>query len=159
MTNGNDRNTMMTTPDDKGVDRFSVSLPKALLKDLDVMVTQKGYANRSQAMADMVRGQLVEHRQQLGDVTITGTITLVYDHHKPQLQAKLTDIQHEHHDAVVSTLHVHLDHHNCLEVLVVKGKAALIRQMADDLLAAKGVKTGRLMVATTDPDLAMKDEK
>ena len=78
----------------------------------------------------MIRAQLVEHRQRNDSGEIAGTITLVYDHHKPHLQASLTDIQHDHHDAILSTVHVHLDHHNCLEVLIVRGKASVIRKIA-----------------------------
>ncbi len=133
--------------------RFSVSLPQQLLVQLDRMVTEKGYGNRSQAIADMVRDDLVEHRQKSGNEDIAGTITLVYDHHKQHVQTSLTDIQHDHHDVIVSTLHVHLDHHNCLEVLVVRGKAAVIRHIADELIAAKGVKHGKLTVTTTGKDL------
>jgi CopG family transcriptional regulator, nickel-responsive regulator len=143
----------MANSGEQGVDRFSVSLPKALLKDLDAMVGQKGYANRSQAIADMVRGQLVDHWQQAGSHEIAGTITLVYDHHKPMLQGALTDIQHDHHACIISTLHVHLDHHNCLEVLVVRGKADEIRTIADELIASKGVKHGKLTITTTGRDL------
>ncbi len=140
---------------DTTAQRFSVSLAPALLKELDRMVRQRGSSNRSQAIADMIRKELVEHRQELGDVTIAGTITLVYDHHKPQLQAALTDIQHDHHACIISTVHVHLDHDNCLEVLVVKGKASQVKAIADELIAAKGVKVGRLAVATTDHDLGL----
>lgn len=143
----------MAHVDENTVDRFSVSLPKALLKDLDLMVREKGYLSRSQAIGDMVRDQLIEHRQQLGEVEIAGTITLVYDHHKPQLQGALTDIQHDHHQAIISTLHVHLDHHNCLEVLVVRGKAGAIRRIADELIAARGVKHGKLTITTTGKDM------
>jgi CopG family nickel-responsive transcriptional regulator len=101
----------------------------------------------------MIRAQLVDHRQRFGTAEIAGTITLVYDHHKPHLQATLTDIQHDHHDVIVSTLHVHLDHHNCLEVLVVRGQAGIIKKIADELVAAKGVKHGKLTVTTTGKDL------
>jgi CopG family nickel-responsive transcriptional regulator len=146
------RNTMGKNPRDH-VGRFSVSLPQALLRDLDSMVQEKGYDNRSLAIADMVRNQLVEHRQQLSNQEIAGTITLVYDHHKPHLQSVLTDIQHDHHDVIVSTMHVHLDHHNCLEVLVVRGKAGIIKRIADALIAAKGVKHGKLTITTTGKDL------
>ena len=135
------------------VSRFSASLPKGLIDDLDEMVKQKGYANRSVAIADMVRDKLVEHRQQFGDREIAGTITLVYDHHKPHLQEALTHIQHDHHDSIVSSLHVHLDHHNCLEVLVVRGRADAIRKIADQLFAAKGVKHAKLTITTTGKDL------
>jgi len=137
------------------VSRFSASLPKGLIDDLDKMVRQKGYANRSAAIADMVRDKLVEHRQgsQFGDREIAGTVTLVYDHHKPHVQEALTDIQHDHHDVIVSTLHVHLDHDNCLEVLVVRGRADEVRKIADRLFAAKGVKHAKLTITTTGQDI------
>jgi CopG family nickel-responsive transcriptional regulator len=95
----------------------------------------------------------VEHRQKFGTAEIAGTITLVYDHHKQHVQAALTDIQHDHHEVIVSTLHVHLDHDNCLEVLVVRGKADIIKKIADELTTAKGVKHGKLTVTTTGKDL------
>jgi CopG family nickel-responsive transcriptional regulator len=135
------------------VSRFSVSLPPSLLRQLDQMSAQKGYDNRSLAVADMIRDGLVEHRQKLGNGEIAGTITLVYDHHTHNLQAALTDIQHDHHEVILSTVHVHLDHHNCLEVLLVRGKAVLIKRIADELIAAKGVKHGKLTVTTTGKDL------
>src|SRR5512137_2292563 len=105
---------------EEGAVRFSISLPASLAKQLDRMATQKGYDNRSLAVADMIRAHLVEHQQQFGDKEIAGTITLLYDHHKQHVQAALTDIQHDHHEVIVSALHVHLDHDNCLEVLVVR---------------------------------------
>jgi CopG family transcriptional regulator, nickel-responsive regulator len=135
------------------VSRFSVSLPPSLLRQLDEMSDEKGYDNRSLAIADMIRNHLVEHRQKFSNEDIAGTITLVYDHHKPHLQATLTDIQHDHHDVILSTVHVHLDHHNCLEVLLVRGKAGVIRKIADELITAKGVKHGKLTVTTTGKDL------
>jgi CopG family nickel-responsive transcriptional regulator len=133
--------------------RFSVSLPPTLLKQLDEMTGEKGYDNRSLAIADMIRAQLVEHRQKSDSGEIAGTITLVYDHHKMHVQETLTEIQHDHHDVILSTVHVHLDHHNCLEVLIVRGKASVIRKIADELIAAKGVKHGKLTVTTTGKDL------
>ena len=126
--------------------RFSVSLPGDLARDLDIMAGEKGYDNRSLFIADLVRAALVEHRAQHASAHIAGTITLVYDHHKPKLQSFLTDLQHDNGDLIVSTLHVHLDHHNCLEVLVVRGDATRIRALADALIRAKGVKNGRLTV-------------
>lgn len=133
--------------------RFTVSLPPALLSQFDRVLEEKGYANRSQAIADLIRAQLVEHQQKSDSGEIAGTITLVYDHHKPHLQASLTDIQHDHHDAILSTVHVHLDHHNCLEVLIVRGQASVIRKIADELISAKGVKHGKLTVTTTGANL------
>ena len=135
------------------VARFSVSLNKQLLKQLDAMVKEKGYANRSLALADMIRDNLVEHRQEFGDGQVAGTVTLVYDHHKPHVQKSLTEIQHGQLHSVVSALHVHLDHHNCLEVLVVRGKASEVKSIADHLIGAKGVKHGKLSLTTTGKDL------
>jgi CopG family nickel-responsive transcriptional regulator len=138
----------------EGVTRFSVSLPVELARQLDAMASEKGYSNRSLAIADMVRAQLVEHQSGAAE-QIAGTITLLFDHHKPRLQSLLTDVQHDHTDVIVSTLHVHLDHDNCLEVLVVRGDAAEIRALADALIAAKGVKHGRLTVTATGKDLPL----
>jgi len=135
------------------VARFSVSLPPKLLDQLDQMSNEKGYKNRSLAIADMIRDRLVEHRRRLGNREIAGTITLVYDHHRQHVQATLTDIQHDYHKVIISTVHVHLDHHNCLEVLVVRGKAGLIKRIADELISSKGVKHGKLTVTTTGHDL------
>lgn len=143
----------MKSKSTEGVVRFSVSVPKELAKQLDRMAHEKGYDNRSLAVADMIRAHLVEHRQNLGEGDMAGTITLLYDHHKQHVQAALTDIQHDHHEVIVSTLHVHLDHDNCLEVLVVRGKAGLIKRIADELIAAKGVKHGKLTVTSCGKDL------
>jgi len=131
------------------VARFSVSLPQELLVQLDLMTSQKGYRNRSLAVADMVRDRLIDHRQKFSNEEIAGTITLVYDHHRQHVQEVLTEIQHDHHSVIISTVHVHLDHHNCLEVLVVRGKAGLVKKIADELIAVKGVKHGKLTVTTT----------
>ncbi len=135
------------------VARISVSLPQKLLSQYDEMVKEKGYDDRSPAVADMMRAQLVEHREKTGNGEIARTITLVYDHHTQHVQEALTEIQHDHHDVIVSTMHVHLDHHNCLEVLVVRGKATQIKKIADELIAAKGVKHGKLTVTSTGKDL------
>ena len=131
------------------VSRFSISMNGDLAEQLDAMAKDKGYANRSQALADMVRSHLVEHNAHMANREIAGTVTLVYDHHKRDLQAKLTDIQHDHEGLIISVLHVHLDHHNCMEVLAVRGRADVVRKLADGLIAVKGVKHGKLTVTTT----------
>lgn len=135
------------------VSRFSLSMPAGLVRQLDQMVKAKGYVNRSQAVADMVSAHLVEVQGEEGDREIAGTITLVYDHHKRNVQALLTDIQHDHQEVIIATLHVHLDHHNCMEVLAVRGKAGVVRLVADQLIAARGVKHGKLTVTTTGEDI------
>jgi CopG family nickel-responsive transcriptional regulator len=139
--------------DKEGVARISVSLNRTLLRKLDRMVREKGYDNRSLAIAGMVADSLVEHQQELGDVEAVGTVTLVYDHHKPNVQETLTELQHDHLHNIISSLHVHLDHHNCLEVLVVRGKASAIRSLADRVIGAKGVKHGKLSITTTGKEL------
>ena len=137
----------------ESVVRFSVSLPRPLARALDQMTAEKGYDNRSLAIADMIRAHLVEHRQQMGAGEIAGSITLVYDHHRHHLQDLLTDLQHEHREVIISSLHCHLDHDHCLEVLAVRGKAAAIKQLADEMIAAKGVKHGKLTITSTGTDL------
>lgn len=135
------------------VARFGVSLSRSLLRELDRMVRKKGYRNRSLALSDMIRDQLVAYRQEMADSPAVGTITLVYDHHHSHVQETLTDLQHRHLETIVSTLHVHLDHDHCLEVLVVRGKASLVREVADRLIGARGVKHGKLTLTSTGKDL------
>jgi len=135
------------------VTRFSVSLPASLARALDQMAGEKGYDNRSLAIADMIRAHLVEHRQQKGTGEIGGSITLVYDHHRHHLLDLLTDLQHDHGGVIIATLHAHLDHDNCLEILAVRGDATEIKQLADEMIAAKGVKHGKLTITSTGKDL------
>jgi len=132
--------------------RFSISMPAGLVGQLDAMIEAKGYANRSQGIAELARDRLVEHHARRGRHKIAGTITLVYDHHKPNLQSALTALQHAHHDLILATTHVHLDPHNCLEVLVLRGPADRIHALADRLVSTKGIKHGKLTVTTTGKD-------
>ncbi len=134
--------------------RFSISMAADLVTQLDELVRAKGYANRSQAIAEMVRDKLVEHRGERGKHEIAGTITLVYDHHRRSIQALLTSIQHDHAERIIASLHAHLDHHNCMEVLAVRGRAGQIRHLADRLTTAKGVKHGKLTMTTTGTEFA-----
>jgi CopG family transcriptional regulator, nickel-responsive regulator len=133
--------------------RFSVSLPQQLLADFDGALLQKGYHNRSLAIADIVRAWLIEQRRENSEQEIAGAITLVYDHHKRHLQDNLTDIQHDHHHLILATMHVHMDHHNCLEIIAVRGKAGEVQTIADALIGAKGVKHGKLIITSTGQDL------
>ena len=127
-------------------------MPAGLLRQLDGMAAAKGFTNRSRAVAEMVRAHLVEHHAESGSHEIAGTITLVYDHHGRGVQAALTEAQHAHQDIIVSVLHVHLDHTNCMEVLAVRGPAAKIKRFADRAIATRGIKHGRLTVTTTGRD-------
>lgn len=140
---------------EESLSRFSLSMPADLVHQLDGMVKAKGYSNRSQAVADMVRAQLVEHHGQQGAREIAGTVTLVYDHHKRNIQSLLTDFQHDHGDVIIAALHVHLDHHNCMEVLAVRGRAEAVKNFADRAIAVKGVKHGKLTVTTTGKEFQL----
>jgi CopG family transcriptional regulator, nickel-responsive regulator len=133
----------------KNLHRFGVSMSTDLLDQLDDLVKVKGFANRSQAIANMVSDALVEHRGQETDRKIAGTITLIYDHHKRNIQTLLTTIQHEHGEQIIATLHSHLNHDNCMEVLAVRGRVKVIKKLADRLITAKGVKHGKLTMTTT----------
>jgi CopG family transcriptional regulator, nickel-responsive regulator len=133
--------------------RFGISIDNGLLERFDRLVNEKGYVNRSEAIRDLIRDALVEQTWEAGDEETVGTVTLVYDHHVHDLADKLTDLQHDHHDRIISTLHVHLDHHNCLEVLVVRGQAGQIKGIADALIGVKGVKHGKLVMTTTGQGL------
>ena len=124
-----------------------------LLKKFDRLIAARGYANRSEAFRDLIRDELVERTWETPDSNVVGTVTLVYDHHVRLLNEKLTDMQHSHFHHILSTLHVHLDHDNCLEVLVVRGKAAQVKKIADALISTKGVKHGRLTITSTGAEL------
>jgi CopG family nickel-responsive transcriptional regulator len=132
--------------------RFGVSMDSRLLKQFDKYINQKGYANRSEAIRDLIRNNLVEEEWEVGTGETVGTITIIYNHHKRELTDTLTNIQHKYHASMISTMHVHLDSHNCLEVLVVKGKAREIKIIADRLIGTKGVIHGKLTTATLGKD-------
>ena len=133
--------------------RFGISIEEELLKRFDEEIVNKGYKNRSEAIRDLVRNQLVELEWEDEDEEVAGTITLVYDHHTRGLTDLLTELQHSYHKLILSTMHVHLDHHNCLEILVIKGKARDAQEVADRLLSVKGVLHGKLTVTSTGSKL------
>ena len=134
--------------------RFGVSLDEELLEPFDALCAVKGYSNRSEAIRDLIRKALVAEEWHQADGQGAGTLTLVYDHHKNDLARRMTQMQHDEHDIIIATLHVHLDHHNCLEVLILKGEAARVRALADKLISCKGVKHGTFSGTTTGQDLA-----
>lgn len=133
--------------------RFGISMDSELLQRYDALIQRKGYANRSEAIRDLVRDDLVHQEWEDDGGEKVGTITLIYDHHVRELSEKLTSMQHASQDTVISAMHVHLDHHNCLEVLAVKGKGADIRSIADALIGTKGVKHGKLVMTTSGADI------
>ena len=135
-----------------GISRFGVSMDDDLLERFDRLCKRRKYQNRSEALRDLVRDALVRDEWQ-GDEEIVGTITLVYDHHTRELGDSLTQVQHDHFDAILSNLHVHLDHDNCLEVIAVRGSATLVQKVANSLISKRGVKHGMLSATTTGKKL------
>jgi len=133
--------------------RIGVAIDSHLLDKFDRLIAQRGYANRSEAFRDLIRDELVEKTWESPESNVVGTVTLVYNHHVRLLGEKLTSLQHDFHHSILSTLHIHLDHDNCLEVLVVRGKSSEVRKVADVLISTKGVKHGRLTITTTGADL------
>lgn len=133
--------------------RIGVAIDSDLLNQFDSLIAERGYTNRSEAFRDLIRDELIQKTWRSPESNVVGTVTLVYDHHVRLLNEKLTDLQHEHHQAILSTLHVHLDHNNCLEVLVVRGKASIVQKIADTLISTKGVKHGRLTLTTSGAEL------
>ena len=130
------------------VSRISVSLSQELLVELDNMVVSRGLDSRSQAISDMINQQLVEHKRQLGDDVMAGTITVFYDRSVPGLQKKLSDLQFRHIDEVISSLHVHLAENKMMEVILVQGPARHLQNITNEIIALRGVITGRLQLIT-----------
>lgn len=128
--------------------RFGVSLDSELLENFDALCAEQNYPNRSEAIRDLIRAALVERQWESDEEAGAATLTLIYDHHKSDLAKKLMSIQHDAHHLITATLHVHLDHDNCMEVLVLKGPGAEIRALSQRLTATKGVVFGRLSQAT-----------
>lgn len=128
--------------------RFSISIEENLLDIFDKHIQERQYNNRSEAIRDLIRKAYTKKEWE-ADKEVMGVINLVYDHHQHQLQEKVTEIQHDFHGLIVSTTHVHMDHHNCLEVIIVKGKAKEVQELSDLLLAQRGVRDGNLAMSTT----------
>ena len=130
--------------------RFGVAMDEDLLARFDTLVARRGVAvNRSEAVRDLVRDALVDAEWEGSPDEVVGTVTMVFDHHASDLSDKLDALQHAHFERIVSSMHVHLDAHNCLEVIVVRGASADIRAIAETLLGTKGVKHGKLVTTTT----------
>lgn len=129
------------------IERISLSFEPDLLKNLDRYCREKHYPTRSEAVRDLVRRALVAEAWQKGDKEVVGVVSLVFDHDKRDVNNKLTGQQHKQHDLIISSTHVHLNHHDCLEVILMRGKPAEIKKMADTMLAMPGVKSGGLTMA------------
>ncbi len=137
------------------IERIGISLEDELLARFDRLIEEKGYENRSEAIRDLIRDALVQRAwsQPDGREERVAVVTLVYDHDATSLAHKLAHVQHENHKAVVSALHVHMDAHNCLEVLVLRGRGREVLAMGEELISTKGVKYGKLVPATTGQTL------
>jgi CopG family nickel-responsive transcriptional regulator len=133
--------------------RFSVSLEAALLKKFDPYIAKLGYKSRSEAIRDLIRERLVAEEWQADSTPTMGVLSLVYSHDVRELSKKLTDIQHHNLGIILSTTHIHMDEHNCLEVVILKGAGKKIQEVAGRLLSAKGVKHGKLIMTTTGSHL------
>ena len=130
--------------------RFSIAMPSDLLEQFDRYVARRGIAqNRSEVIRDLVREALVNEQCADPDQEVCGTLTMVYEHHANDLTKRLDAVQHNHYRQIISTMHIHLDHHNCLEIIAMRGTAREVQDIADSLLGIKGVKHGNLTTITT----------
>ena len=133
--------------------RIGVAINQELLAQFDKLIQKRGYTNRSEAFRDLIRSELVKERWDSPNSEVFGTVTLVYDHHVRLLTERLTELQHKHHSSIISATHVQLDHDNCLEVILVRGRATVVEKLANALIATKGVKHGRFTATASGRDL------
>jgi CopG family nickel-responsive transcriptional regulator len=138
--------------------RFSVAIDKELLKRLDARLKKYGYSNRSEAFRDFVRETLAREELKKPDADAIAAVSIVYDHERLELPDRLTELQHSHHKTIISTLHIHIDEHNCLEVIVLRGKAGSISRIANAIIGMKGVKFGKVLL-TVPSELSYEDEE
>lgn len=130
------------------LERFGVSMEDKLLSRFDALIEARGYASRSEAIRDLVRQELVKDEWADPHAEVVGTVTIVYEHHEHELANVLADLQHQYHGSIVCSTHIHLDEHNCLEVVVVRGPSARVKYIANALLSTRGVKHGQLVSTT-----------
>lgn len=138
---------------DKNIVRFGVSIEEKLLTKFDSYISEKGYVNRSEAIRDLIRNVLVSQQIENPDTESFGTLTMIYNHHHGEISDRLNNVQHDYFQNIVSTTHIHLDAHSCLEVLILKGKAGHLKSLADMILSIKNVKHGKFVIASTETEL------
>ena len=131
------------------LERFGVSIEDDLLERFDALIKERGYSSRSEAIRDLVRCELVKDEWADPDTEVVGTVTIVYDHHARELGDMLTELQHKYHDSIICSTHIHLDAHNCLEIVIVRGKSTRVKCIANALISTRGVKRGELACSTT----------
>jgi CopG family transcriptional regulator, nickel-responsive regulator len=134
----------------KGLERVGIAIESSLLASFDKLIEKQGYVNRSEAVRDLIRERLAEEKLKKPSGKAVAGIFLVYDHHATNLSRKLLELQHSHLLQTISATHIHLDHHNCLEVIILKGSVGELQKIADSLTSLKGVKLSRLNLMTTD---------
>ncbi len=127
-----------------GLQRFGVSMDAQLLREFDALIARRGYSVRSEAIRDLVREELAREAASEPEAEVAASLTILYDHHDFERANPLNRLQHEHHDVIVCTTHVHLDEHNCLEVIILRGTSARVRAVADTLVSRRGVRQGHL---------------
>ena len=132
------------------ITRFGVSLEKSLLEALDGFVKEKSFPNRSQAIRHLIEKNLVVEKKWVSNKVVAGVIIMAYDHHKRDITAKLTDVQHDYHDVILATQHFHLSHDYCLEIIAVKGEANKLTELSEQLTSIKGIKDGQLVMSHAD---------
>jgi CopG family nickel-responsive transcriptional regulator len=130
-----------------------VSIPDDLLEKFDGLIKEKGYNNRSEAIRDLIRDRLVENQWTESGKDVVGTVTVVYNHEQSDLAQKLTEIQHRKHDLIISAVHVHLDFHNCLEVLIMRGSSDEVKKAGEQFISTRGVKHGKITMTTTGQEI------
>lgn len=130
--------------------RFGISMPQSLIEQYDRLIAIQGYNNRSEAIRDLTRKALLTSSSLQLDETVAGTIVMVYDHHISDLPITLMELQHEYHHAIISTMHIHLNHQQCLEILVVRGEVQKLRELQQRIQVLKGVGYAELSVTHVD---------
>jgi CopG family nickel-responsive transcriptional regulator len=135
------------------MDRFTISLNEDLAKQFDELIAQKGYQNRSEAVRDMLRNELESARLDRQEAPYcVASLSYVYDHHARDLTERLTELQHQHHHIVMSSMHVHLDHDNCMETVILRGATVDVSKFANELMAVREVRHGKVNVVPVDLD-------
>ncbi|ENO11830.1 transcriptional regulator, CopG family [Thermoplasmatales archaeon SCGC AB-539-C06] len=133
------------------ITRFGVSIEPDLIKKFDKVIKKEGYTNRSEAIRDLIRKDLIEDKNKNPDEEAIGTLTMIYDHHVGSLTDRLLDLQHDHTKEILVSTHVHIDRNNCLEILVLKGENWQIQKLADNIRSLKGIKNGELVITKSSP--------
>lgn len=133
----------------KKINRFGISMEDSLLRQFDKLISQKGYTNRSEAVRDLVREKIIEENIEATNEEVYGALVFIYDHHKRELEKNLSNLQHDYFKNIVSTTHVHIDHDTCLEMIIVRGQAKLLKKIAEKLLSYKGVLNGKLTLTSS----------